>query len=266
MRPSTNQSPLMFMFKGLHTCPRRHPFLLSLMLLLMTAANAALAESSDEQASSHQATGPQIADNGQTSSGDQTQQADQSGSEADITGEAIYRYCKSCHGEKGAGGEGGKYPRIAGLPADYIDKQLHDFKAQRRENKPMIPIFKHNRFDETVIDVVAEHIAEMPDPGLALWPYQPSEAALAAYESKQALAAAGAEHYQTNCATCHGEDGGGLPEAGPPLIDQYPAYLSKQISDFSAGRRDHVAADQCGAPDAAASEALIYHLVELGKD
>lgn len=253
------------MFKGPPPCPR-HSFLLCLTLLLMTAANAALAESSGEQESSHRPAGSQTADNGQPSSGDHVQQADQSGSEADITGDAIYRYCKSCHGEKGAGGEGGKYPRIAGLPADYIDKQLHDFKSQRRENKPMIPIFKHNRFDETVIDVVAEHIAEMPEPGLALWPYQPSKAAIAAYESKQALAAAGAERYQANCATCHGQDGSGLPDAGPPLIDQYPAYLSKQISDFAAGRRDHAAADQCGAPDAAQSEALIDHLVELGKD
>jgi cytochrome c553 len=182
-----------------------------------------------------------------------------------MTGDAIYRYCQSCHGEQGAGGEAGKYPRIAGLPAEYIDQQLHDFKAQRRVNKPMIPIFKHHRFDETVIDLVAEYIAAMRPPELALWPYQPSEPALAAYGSKQALASAGAERYQADCASCHGDDGAGSPGNGPPLIDQYPAYLSKQISDFAAGRREHAAADHCGAPDAAESEALIFHLVELGK-
>ncbi|WP_462322666.1 c-type cytochrome [Halochromatium sp.] len=185
---------------------------------------------------------------------------------AEITGEAIYRYCQSCHGKAGAGGTGGKYPRIAGLPVDYIDKQLHDFKSQRRVNKPMIPIFKHHRFDETVIDLVSEHIAAMPQPSLALWPYQPSQAALTAYASKQALAEAGAESYQANCARCHGEDGHGLTEVGPPLIAQYPTYLKKQISDFAAGRREHTAAEHCGAPDAAETEALIHHIVELGKD
>ncbi|MBK1705436.1 c-type cytochrome [Halochromatium glycolicum] len=181
-----------------------------------------------------------------------------------VTGEAIYRYCESCHGDRGAGGESGKYPRIAGLPVGYIDKQLHDFKAQRRVNKPMIPIFKHHRFDETVIDKVSAHIAAMPPPQLALWPYEPSRDAIETYGSKQALAAAGAERYQADCASCHGDEGGG--GSAPPLIDQYPAYLSKQIRDFGAGRRTHPAADQCGSLDAAQTEALLDHLVELGKD
>ncbi|MBK1618816.1 hypothetical protein CKO42_10300 [Lamprobacter modestohalophilus] len=219
--------------------PRKRPSLGSALcaLLLLATANAAFAETEGKSESE----------------------------QAPMTGDAIYRYCQSCHGEQGAGGEAGKYPRIAGLPADYIDKQLHDFKAQRRVNKPMIPIFKHHRFDETVIDLVAEYIATMRPPELALWPYQPSEAALADYGSKQALASAGAERYQADCASCHGDDGDGSLGNGPPLIDQYPAYLSKQISDFAAGRREHAAAEQCGAPDAAESEALIFHLVELGK-
>jgi cytochrome c553 len=183
-----------------------------------------------------------------------------------VTGEAIYRYCQACHGEKGAGGEGGKYPRIAGLPSDYIAQQLHDFKSQRRVNKPMIPIFKHHRFDETVITLVAEHIAGMPPPGLALWPYQPSPEAIAAYGSKQALADAGAQGYQSDCASCHAEDGLGKPDGGPPLLDQYPAYLAKQIGDFAAGHRQHAASERCGDADTAETEALIHYLVELGKD
>jgi cytochrome c553 len=181
-----------------------------------------------------------------------------------ITGAAIYHYCESCHGERGAGGESGKYPRIAGLPAAYIDKQLHDFKAQRRVNKPMIPIFKHHRFDEAVIDTVSEHIAAMRPPGLALWPYAPSSEAIAVYGSKQALAAAGAEQYQAECAGCHGPDASGRNQA-PPLVDQYPAYLAKQIRDFGTGQREHRAAEHCGAPDAAQTEALLHQIVELGK-
>lgn len=181
-----------------------------------------------------------------------------------VSGEAIYAYCESCHGKRGAGGEGGKYPRIAGLPASYIDRQLHDFRSQRRVNKPMIPIFKHHRFDDAVIALVSEHIAAMPAPGLSLWPYRPSPEAIDAYGSKPALASAGAERFQRDCASCHAEDGTGSGEA-PPLIDQYPAYLRKQIADFAAGRREHAVAEHCGAPDPNEAEALIHHLVEIGK-
>jgi cytochrome c553 len=180
------------------------------------------------------------------------------------TGEAVYKYCKNCHGERGAGGEAGKYPRIAGLPTAYIDKQLHAFKAQQRVNKPMIPIFKHHRFDAEVIETVSEHIAAMQPPGLSLWPYQPSAGALEQYGSKQALAAAGATRFEADCAQCHGSDGAGTGD-GPPLTDQYPAYLSKQIRDFGSGQRALPASAQCGSPDEAETEALLYQLVELGK-
>jgi cytochrome c553 len=181
------------------------------------------------------------------------------------TGEAVYKYCKNCHGQRGAGGEAGKNPRIAGLPAGYVDKQLHDFKAQRRVNKPMIPIFKHHRFDADVIETVSEYIAAMPPPELSLWPYQPSTDSVEHFGSKQALAAAGATRFEADCARCHGSDGTGTGD-GPPLTDQYPAYLNKQIRDFASGQRALPAAAQCGAPDEAETEALLYQLVELGKD
>lgn len=185
--------------------------------------------------------------------------------EPKATGEAIYRYCISCHGERGEGGENGKHPRIAGLPARYVNKQLHDFKSQQRTNKPMLPIFKHHRFDETVIDTVANHIAAMPVPDLALWPYQPSPAAIEAFGSKQQLAEAGMAQYQSACADCHGLDGAGT-DAIPPLIHQYPRYLSKQMSDFAADRRSLPDGANCAMPDQAQSEAVLNHLVELGKD
>jgi cytochrome c553 len=184
--------------------------------------------------------------------------------DAGVSGEAVYRYCENCHGRRGAGGEGGKYPRIAGLPAAYVDQQLHDFKAQRRVNKPMIPIFKHHRFDDGVIAAVASHIAGLPPPRLSLWPYEPDAAAIERFGSRQALAAAGADLYAQQCAGCHGESGTGSDRA-PPLVQQYPAYLRKQIADFATGRRSHPEAAACGAPSPAETEALLHHLVALGK-
>jgi len=185
---------------------------------------------------------------------------------AEVTGEAVYQYCKACHGEQGAGGENGKYPRIAGLPASYVGKQLHDFKSRRRINKPMIPIFKHHRFDAEVIATVAGHIAAMPQPDLALWPYVPRPEALAAFDSKAAYREAGGELYADRCADCHGAAGGGDDAAGaPPLTNQYPAYLGKQIGDFAGGRRTHADSEQCAELTAVEADAVINHLVELGK-
>jgi cytochrome c553 len=185
---------------------------------------------------------------------------------AEVTGEAIYAYCESCHGERGAGGEGGKYPRIAGLPQPYLDKQLHDFKTQRRVNKPMIPVFQHHRFDAEVIDLVSAHIADMSAPDLSLWPYEPSSDALSAFASRAALVEAGENIYAQSCSGCHGVDGDGdQAEGAPPLVDQYPAYLRKQIGDFATGQREHKEANHCGSLSPAEAEAVIHRLVELGR-
>ena len=183
-----------------------------------------------------------------------------------VTGEAVYKYCEACHGKRGAGGKDGKYPRIAGLPQAYVDKQLHAFKSQQRVNKPMIPIFKHHRFDAEVISAVSAHVAGMPPPRLSLWPYEADPDALAAFASRADYAAVGAEAYASNCAACHGPDGTGDADAGaPPLTDQYPAYLRKQIADFADGRRSHADSERCAAMTPADADAVISHLVEVGR-
>ncbi|WP_295879278.1 c-type cytochrome [uncultured Thiohalocapsa sp.] len=185
---------------------------------------------------------------------------------AEVTGAQVYAYCVDCHGKRGEGGANGTYPRIAGLPQPYVDRQLHAFKSQTRVNKPMVPIFKHHRFDAEVIDLVAGHVADFTPPRLSLWPYEPTPEALAAFDDKAAFAAAGADLYAEACASCHGADAGG-DETGkvPPLIIQYPAYLKKQIGDFARDERKLPADGRCGELDPAQAEAVISHIVEVGK-
>lgn len=186
--------------------------------------------------------------------------------EPEAGGERIYAYCVACHGKRGEGGADGRYPRIAGLPQPYIDRQLHGFRDQTRINKPMVPIFKHHRFDDAVIATVAGHIAAMSPPALSLWPYAPSPDALAAFADRAAYAAAGADTYDSACAECHGADAAGSTEHGtPPLVGQYPAYLIKQIGDFARGERKHAASAQCGGIEPATADAVVSHIVELGK-
>ncbi len=187
--------------------------------------------------------------------------------EPEVTGPGVFKYCRGCHGERAMGGDGGKYPRLAGLPQGYVERQLKAFKDKVRINKPMIPIFKNYRFDDEVIAIVAGHIAGMTPKPLNLWPYEAPPDALAAYASKQAFAEAGTRAYNEGCAECHGDDGQGRPaEAVPPLVNQYPRYLDKQIDDFAAGTRRHQEANQCGSLEGAERQAVLHHLVELGKD
>lgn len=184
----------------------------------------------------------------------------------EVTGKAVYKHCKACHGERAEGGKDGKYPRLAGLPQPYLERQLHDFKDQRRVNKPMIPIFKHVRFDAAVIETVAAYIAGLSEPQLSLWPYRAPGQALEAFQSRADFDAAGEAVYQADCAACHGEAGkGGEEYSAPPLLNQYPAYLAKQMQDFSGGQREHAHSQRCGGLPAAMGEAVIHYLVELGK-
>jgi cytochrome c553 len=180
------------------------------------------------------------------------------------SGADIYAYCVDCHGKRGEGGKDGTYPRIAGLPQPYIDRQLHAFKSKTRVNKPMVPIFKHHRFDAEIIDLVAGHVARLTPPVLNLWPYTPDPDALGVYPDKAAYVAAGEQTYADACADCHGKDGGGT-ETAPPLVGQYPAYLIKQIGDFARGGRTHAQSERCGDLTPAVADAVVNHLVELGK-
>ena len=183
------------------------------------------------------------------------------------TGPGVFKYCVGCHGERAMGGDDGKYPRLAGLPQGYIERQLKAFKDRVRINKPMIPIFNNYRFDDEVIAIVARYIAEMSPRPLSLWPYEVPADALTAYPSRQAFAEAGGRAYRDGCAECHGEDGQGLTaEAIPPLVNQYPRYLAKQMDDFAAGTRQHEEANQCGNLEGPERQAVLSYLVELGRD
>lgn len=185
---------------------------------------------------------------------------------AEISGKQVYAYCKACHGDRGEGGKQGEYPRLAGLPQVYLQKQLHAFKDQTRINKPMIPIFKHVNFDAEVIERVSAYIAGISERSLNLWPYQAPREILDGYESQAAFAASGKAAYARSCAACHGDDArGGMDGAAPPLVNQYVAYLDKQIGDFANARRHHRHGSECSALGESERQAVFNHLVDLGK-
>jgi len=129
-------------------------------------------------------------------------------------------------------------PRLAGLPAEYIYKQLVDLArkpddSQRRENAVM-GAFASQLSDDDRRNVAAWFSSQTPKPGVA--------------QSKEE-AEAGARLYRTGvperavpaCAGCHGPTGAGLPVVYPRLAGQHPDYAEAQLKAFRDGTRRNYA-------------------------
>jgi cytochrome c553 len=152
--------------------------------------------------------------------------------------------CAACHGSNAEGGKGGTYPRLAGLPEDYIAKQLRAFKRRERTNIPMYPYATERELPETDIRDVARLISQIELPT----ELPPPDAPLSALERLRAAQAVfnvpnvpgdlerGAALYEDECSDCHGPQGWG-EDAAPQLAGQYTEYLRTQIASFRSGAR-----------------------------
>ncbi len=136
-------------------------------------------------------------------------------------GEGGARYaCVTCHGARGEG-NGYDAPRLAGLPAGYLQKQMEDFAAGLRAHELMRDVSRFLDSHERVR--VANHYAALPP--LALPP--------ATFERVDASTAA---LYASTCESCHGAQGLGSPQA-PPLNAQPAFYLTQQLQDWQVSKR-----------------------------
>lgn len=136
-------------------------------------------------------------------------------------GEGGARYaCATCHGARGEG-NGFDAPRLAGLPAGYLQKQLEDYAGGLRDHAVMRDVARWLDSHERVR--VANHYAALPPQALPpVTDDRPDPAATVLY--RQA------------CAECHGAEGRGSPH-GPPLNAQPAFYLAQQLQDWRASKR-----------------------------
>lgn len=67
--------------------------------------------------------------------------------------------CVACHGEKGISANP-LWPNLAGQKADYLAKQMRDFKAGRRQDPLMSPMA--NTISESDIDELAKYYNSLP--------------------------------------------------------------------------------------------------------
>ncbi|WP_282396140.1 c-type cytochrome [Pseudomonas sp. PS01298] len=148
--------------------------------------------------------------------------------------------CVACHGADGLGMAAAGFPRLAGLPAAYLRKQLEDFKRASRSHPVMQPVAK--ALTDAEIDAVSQALAAMPAPAptVAHRSEMPSNPA-------QKLALQGAwERQIPACVSCHGPAGSGVGDAFPPLAGQPAAYLKAQLLAWQGGTRHNDPNDLMG--------------------
>ena len=136
-------------------------------------------------------------------------------------GEAGARYaCATCHGLRGEG-NGFDAPRLAGLPAGYLQKQMEDYAAGLRPHAVMRDVARFLDSHERVR--VANHYAALPPQALP-----PA--------TQEAIDAATPALYARACQQCHGAEGMGSAN-GPPLNAQPAFYLAQQLQDWQLSKR-----------------------------
>ncbi|UMZ09430.1 cytochrome c4 [Pseudomonas sp. MPFS] len=139
--------------------------------------------------------------------------------------------CMACHGADGMGLAPAGFPRLAGLPASYLSKQLHDFRSGARTSPVMQPLAKALTEDE--ITAITSTLASMPAPKTPL-----SNRGQLAEGVGERLALRGAWDRQIpECVSCHGPGGVGVGQAFPPLAGQPATYLVAQLNAWREGGR-----------------------------
>ena len=144
-------------------------------------------------------------------------------------GEGGARYaCVTCHGVRGEG-NGYDAPRLAGLPAGYLQKQMEDYAQDLRPHEVMRDVAGFLDSDERVL--VSLYYSAMPAAALPPATVRPAPPA-----AESLYLHGDAERGLASCASCHGGLGEGAA-GGPPLAGQPAFYLVRQLRDWQQGKR-----------------------------
>ena len=140
-----------------------------------------------------------------------------------------YAACETCHGAAGdAPIPGMMAPKLAGLDARYIVKQLHDFKYGRRTFDAMNSLAKD--LSEADIQADADYFARQ-----IRTPDEVTDKVLA--EKGEAIIKHGIRDQTVPaCANCH-NDGATGTFRYPRLAGQKPDYVINQLTNFKSGAR-----------------------------
>jgi cytochrome c553 len=136
--------------------------------------------------------------------------------------------CVACHGAAGNSAIP-QNPKLAGQPAEYIAKQLADFKTPQRNN-PVMTAMATPLSVEDAKSVAAYLDKQAATPGAA----QNKDTV---EFGKKIYRAGIAEKNIPACAGCHGPSGAGIPAQFPRLAGQHQEYTAAQLTSFRSGAR-----------------------------
>ena len=140
----------------------------------------------------------------------------------------VNQVCAGCHSADGNSAAAAN-PKLAGLNAEYINKQLNDFKSGARKNAIMSGMVA-SLSPQDMLNLAAYFSAQQPKPGTS---------------KDQQLALIGQKIYRGGvlgagvpaCASCHGPQGKGIPVQFPRLAGQHSEYIYTQLNAFRVGER-----------------------------
>jgi cytochrome c553 len=143
--------------------------------------------------------------------------------------------CAACHAADG-NSVAATNPKIAGQFAEYLQKQLGDFKAQpekkpARESAIMTPMAA-NLSDDDIQSLAAYYAGQKLRPASAV---DKDLAALGQKIWRGGIAASSVPA----CAGCHGPAGAGIPAQYPRLAGQFAEYVAAQLKGFKDNARSN---------------------------
>lgn len=144
-------------------------------------------------------------------------------------GQAIAsQVCASCHAADG-NSTGGAYPKLAGQHAEYLYKQLTEFKAQPGKtparNNAIMAGMVAALSEQDMRNVSAYFASQTAKPGAA---HNKDTVPLGEKIYRGGLAEKGVPA----CASCHGPTGAGMPSQYPRLSGQWAEYTAAQLVAF----------------------------------
>lgn len=140
--------------------------------------------------------------------------------------------CGACHGPNG-NSMNPAWPSLAGQHAQYLVKQLKDFKSGARTDPQMTPMTAALS-EQDMEDIAAYYAEQEIETGSV-----PASTEMKMVELGERIYRAGeATSGLASCMACHGPGGSGNPVAMyPGLSSQHAGYTAKQLQAFKAESR-----------------------------
>ena len=154
--------------------------------------------------------------------------------------EAHYATCITCHGANGEGNPAMKAPALAGMSANYLERQIRNFRDGKRGADPSDTWGGQMRAMSAVIG--SDENVKAVSTYLAGLPKTPNTTTI------EGDIGAGEKLYHGNCGACHGPNGQGNEAFNAPsLTNQDGEYLLRQMQNFVSGSRGAHPDDTYGA-------------------